>query len=322
MWPMLIVGDRVLVQDPPQMGLIPYKGAVQEFAAAAPDPALGNRVHARRPDVAEHGPDPGAGEDRVECGGEVRAAVADHEPDPIRVVAEVHDQVTGLLSGPRAGWMRGDAEDADAPGRVLYYGEDIGPGAVKQIGCEEVARQDRLGLGAQELRPGCRGSPRRRVDSGVLQDLPCRRRRYLHSEAGQLAVNPAVAPFGVLAGQPEDQGPDVPASGRPAGLAAAGLRRPAAAEDVAVPAQDRVRGDQEPEPPAARFGYHSEQSREQSPVRPVQVRAARLMSLQDRELVAQDQDLGGLPRLLTLGQPQPGGHPRDQKEDEAQAHDR
>ena len=62
-----------------------------------------------------------------------------------------------------------------------------------------------------------------------------------------------------------------------------------------MPAQDRVRGDQEPEPPAARFGYHCEQSREQSPVRPVQVRAARLMSLQDRELVAQDQDLGGLP---------------------------
>src|ERR1019366_776276 len=161
MWPMLIVVDLVLVQDPPQMGLIPYKGAVQEFAAASPDPALGNRVHARRPDVAEHGPDPGVGEDRVEGGGEVRAAVADHEPDPIRVVAEVHDQVTGLLSGPRAGWMRGDAEDADAPGRVLNHGQDIGPGAVKQIGCEEVARQDRLGLGAQELRPGCRGSPRR-----------------------------------------------------------------------------------------------------------------------------------------------------------------
>src|SRR5450755_4016040 len=49
---------------------------------------------------------------------------------------------------------------------------------------------------------------------------------------------------------------------------------------------------------------------------------ARMLSLQDRELVAQDQDLGGLPRLLTPGQPQPGGHPRDQEEDEAQAHDR
>ena len=32
------------------------------------DPAFGYRVHPGRPDVAEHGPDPGIGEDRVECG--------------------------------------------------------------------------------------------------------------------------------------------------------------------------------------------------------------------------------------------------------------
>ena len=47
--------------------------------------------------------------------------------------------------------MRSDAEDADAPGRVLDYSQDIGLGAVEQVDREEVARQDRLGLGAQEL---------------------------------------------------------------------------------------------------------------------------------------------------------------------------
>ena len=73
---------------------------------------------------------------------------------------------------------------------------------------------------------------------------------------------------------------------------------------------------------AARFGYHAEQGREQGPVCPIQRRAARLVALQDGELVAQDQDFGGLPRLLTLGQPQPHGDPRDQEEDEPQAHDR
>src|ERR1017187_564173 len=101
MWPMLIVVDLVLVQYPPQMGLIPYKGAVQEFAAASPDPALGNRVHARRPDVAEHGPDPGAGEDRVECGGEVRAAVADHEPAYVLAVIE---HATRRIRMTRSAW--------------------------------------------------------------------------------------------------------------------------------------------------------------------------------------------------------------------------
>jgi hypothetical protein len=49
--------------------------------------------------------------------------------------------------------MLGDSEDADAPGGVLYHSQDIGLGAVEQIGREEVARQDRFSLGAQELRP-------------------------------------------------------------------------------------------------------------------------------------------------------------------------
>jgi hypothetical protein len=49
------------------------------------------------------------------------------------------------------------------------------------------------------------------------------------------------------------------------------------------------------------FGYHAEQGRDQGPVRPVQVRAARLPPLLYGELVAQDQDLRGLPRVLTPG---------------------
>ena len=104
-------------------------------------------------------------------------------------------------------------------------------------------------------------------------------------------------------------------AGRPV-LPRLGSGGPAAPDDVAVPAQDRVRGDQQ-EPVAARFRYHAEQGREQCPVRPGQVRAARLPPLQDSELVAQDQDLCGLPCLLTPGQPQPRDHPRDEKEGKA-----
>jgi hypothetical protein len=47
--------------------------------------------------------------------------------------------------------MLGDSEDADAPGGVLDHGEDAGLGAVEQVGREEIARQDRVCLGAQEL---------------------------------------------------------------------------------------------------------------------------------------------------------------------------
>ena len=89
-----------------------------------------------------------------------------------------------------------------------------------------------------------------------------------------------------------------------------------------MPAHDRVRGDQKPQSVAAGFRYQAEQRREQGPVRPVQLRAVRLPPLQDRDLLAQDQDFGGLPSLLAPGQPQPRGDPRNQEEHEPQAHDR
>jgi len=88
-----------------------------------------------------------------------------------------------------------------------------------------------------------------------------------------------------------------------------------------MPAQYRFRVTRSRKSVAATLRYHTEQRREQGPVRPVQLRAAR-PPLQDRELVAKDQDFGGLPRLLTPGQPQPCGQSRNQEEHEPQARDR
>src|SRR6266700_5539552 len=96
----LIVVGLVLAQDLSQMGLVPDEGSVQEFASASADPAFGDRVHAGRPDVAQYGSDPGISENRVERGREVRAAVADHELDPARLLVKVHEEIAGLLGGP------------------------------------------------------------------------------------------------------------------------------------------------------------------------------------------------------------------------------
>jgi hypothetical protein len=43
--------------------------------------------------------------------------------------AEVYEEAAGLLGGSLPGGMQGDPEDADAPGRVLDHGQDIGLGA-------------------------------------------------------------------------------------------------------------------------------------------------------------------------------------------------
>ena len=187
--PVLVVVGLVVAQGPPEVGLVPGESAVQELAAASPGPALGDGVHAGRPDVAEHGPDPGVGEDRVGRGGEVRAAVADHELDPVGLFAEVHDQVAGLLDGLLSGGMRRDSEDPDASAGVLDHGQDVGLGAIQQVDDEQVAGQDRLGLGTQELRPGRTGPSQRRVNTVGLEDLPNGRRRDLYSQPGQLAVD-------------------------------------------------------------------------------------------------------------------------------------
>jgi hypothetical protein len=37
------------------------------------------------------------------------------------LLAEVHDQVAGLLGGPFPGWMHSDSGDGDAPGGVLSH---------------------------------------------------------------------------------------------------------------------------------------------------------------------------------------------------------
>ena len=68
--------------------------------------------------------------------------------------------------------MQGDAEDADPPGRALDYGEDMGLGAVEQVDAEEVASQDRIGLGAQEMLPGRLSPSRRGIDAVAFEDLP------------------------------------------------------------------------------------------------------------------------------------------------------
>jgi hypothetical protein len=90
-----------------------------------------------RPHVAQHSPDPGAGQDRVEDAGEVRSPVADHELHPVCLSAEVHKQVAGLLGGPLPAGVQRDAEDADAPGRVLDHGQDVSLGAAGQVNREE-----------------------------------------------------------------------------------------------------------------------------------------------------------------------------------------
>jgi len=64
--PVGVVEVFVLPQHGHKVPLVPYQGPVEQFAAAAADPPFHDRVHPGRPDGAQYGPEPGAGESRIE----------------------------------------------------------------------------------------------------------------------------------------------------------------------------------------------------------------------------------------------------------------
>lgn len=73
-----------------------------------------------------------------------------------RSVAEVGDEVAGLLGGPGAVGVGGGAKDVDVARVDLDHEEHVDPlQRDRAVDVEEVAGQHRGGLGAEELLPGC-----------------------------------------------------------------------------------------------------------------------------------------------------------------------
>jgi hypothetical protein len=68
-------------------------------------------------------------------------------------VVEVHEQVARLLGQPGAGGVGGDAEDVYAAGGVLDDEEPVQAVQGEGVEVEQVAGEDRVGLGSQELGP-------------------------------------------------------------------------------------------------------------------------------------------------------------------------
>jgi hypothetical protein len=68
--------------------------------------------------------------------------------------AEVHEQVPGLLRGPRSGGVGSDAQDVHEPGIDLHYEEDVQALEEHGVNMDEIARQDSGRLRLEELPPG------------------------------------------------------------------------------------------------------------------------------------------------------------------------
>ena len=117
MWSLRVVVGGVLGQHAAEVPLAEDQHAVGDLGADGQDEALGKAVCPRTARRGLDHVDAGIGPDRVERGRELSGPIADEEPEPGGIVAEVDDEVAGLLRRPRSVGMRGHAQDVQGGGR-------------------------------------------------------------------------------------------------------------------------------------------------------------------------------------------------------------
>jgi hypothetical protein len=148
---------------------------VETFAAQGADPAFRDRVRPRCLYRGADDADVGADEHGVEGGGELAISVADQEPEPLGAVAEVHEQVAGLLGDPRSGGVGGDPGEVHAATAVLDHDEDIEAAQENGVDVGEVDREDRVGLCAErncrQVGPARRGAGSRPASFRIVQTV-------------------------------------------------------------------------------------------------------------------------------------------------------
>ena len=135
-----------------------------------------------------------------------------------------------------------------------------------------------------------------------------------------ITVDATVAPAGVLSRQAQDKRTDGTAGRRPAGSFSARAGGVTAADEVAVPAQNGVRGDDQLQPSQSWAGESVQECGEQGAVCPSQTRFAGL-PLQDGELMAQDEDLDVLVGVAHRQQSDDGEHVCERQIRQSQQHD-
>jgi hypothetical protein len=137
-----------------------------------------------RPDRGPDDPHVDRGEHGIESGGELGIPVPDQELQAVSGMLKVHQEV----ADPLTRCAGGDPGQVHAPGAVLDEEQHVQAAQKSRAGVEGVRGEDRRGLPGQERPPGLPGPLKVRVDAGVLEDLPHRRRRHRVSQAGQSGV--------------------------------------------------------------------------------------------------------------------------------------
>src|SRR5207247_9305568 len=111
----------------------------------------------------------------------------------------------GLLGCPVAVGVPGATCEMDTPAAELEEEEHIEAPEPERLDSEEVAGDDRVGVGTQEVAPAELGANAGRRHAGLPQDLGDRRCRDAHADAGEFTDDPLVAPARVLMREPQHE---------------------------------------------------------------------------------------------------------------------
>ena len=84
----------------------------------------------------------------VEGVGVPAVAVADEKPEPVGALAQVHNEVAGLLDHPLSGGVCGDAEQVDPSGGHLHDHQRVPAPQQDRVEVQEVDAQQANGLAA------------------------------------------------------------------------------------------------------------------------------------------------------------------------------
>ena len=201
--------------------------------------------------------------------------------------------------------VRGDSGDVDAPRAVIDEEQDVERSEPRGLHSEEVATDDGACLGSQERFPGDTPSWRG-IQAGGVEDVGDRGGGHAEAELEQLAADALIAPARVLAGEAADEVAEVRSDGGPATLAVS--VSPLAGDQLAMPTQEGVGCDHEAAPSVAR--EHTAGGSQEGAVCGA-VSRARHLALEDRQLLAEDDDLNG---ILGLAAPRHGRHLEETEE--------
>jgi hypothetical protein len=290
---MAVVVAHIVAQDPLEVMCVHDQQVIEAFRSDCSYEALGVSVGIRGPKRCAQHPSTTPGEDGVEARDVLGVPVAEKELYLDALIVDVSRHVSRLLGDPGRVRMGCDPGDPDSSATELDEEEYVEPFEHDRVYGEEVGSDDARRLDPQERPPRGTSPSGGGPETVVLQDPSNRAPSQPDAEFDQLALDPAVAPPGVLAGQTHDERGDLLvnrwATGRSMRIS------PAPRDEPTVPGEERL-GCHRKAPPG-RAGEKPAQRGDKGAIGGLVGRAPDLAS-ENGDLVSQGKELDV---LLALG---------------------